>query len=62
MEARGTNTIFMPPLRCSVLSSAWRSSAALRPPAASASLKREGHHRHDRGHLRPMPAQHSPSP
>ena len=41
MEARGTNTIFMPPLRCSVLSSAWRSSAALRPPAASASLKRE---------------------
>ena len=41
MEARGTNTIFMPPLRCSVLSSVWRSSAALRPPAASASLKRE---------------------
>jgi hypothetical protein len=41
MEARGTNTIFMPPLRCSVLSSVWRSNAALRPPDASASLKRD---------------------
>ena len=41
MEARGTKTIFMPPLRCRTLSSVWRSSAALRPPLASASLKRE---------------------
>ena len=41
MEARGTKIIFMPPLRCRMLSRVWRSSAALRPPLASASLKRE---------------------
>ena len=41
MEARGTKTIFMPPFRCRMLSRAWRSRAALRPPLASASLKRE---------------------
>ena len=41
MEARGTKIIFMPPFRCRMLSRAWRSSAALRPPLASASLKRD---------------------